>query len=332
MTIFNKSSLFDKRELLLERNKLKRCLQAMFDAQNFIEVETPILQLSPGNETHLHAFKTQIISNDLSETALYLHTSPEFAMKKLVACGEKRIYQFARVFRNRERGKIHHPEFTMLEWYRASETYEALMHDCSAIIALSSPILRHKGHEVDTQKAALRISYAKAFKDHAAIDIEKGDLKAQALAQGYRISSDDNNADISSKILTQSIEPAFAALNCITILDRYPIEEAALARPCQDDPRYAERFEVYACGVELANAFGELTDAEVQRARFKADMVEKQRLYGESYPLDEELLEALTHLPPTSGAALGFDRLAMLATNAPSIDHLLWWSVNHVDE
>jgi lysyl-tRNA synthetase class 2 len=148
-------------------------------------------------------------------------------------------------------------------------------------------------------------------------------LRDQAQRIGVKISADDTWSDMFSRILVELVEPHLG-MNAITILDRYPRCEAALARACTDDPRFAERFEVYACGVELANGFGELTDPVEQRKRFEAEMAEKQRVYGERYPLDEDFLAALSHMPPASGVALGFDRLVMLATGARHIDQVLW--------
>ncbi|MGL5446890.1 MAG: amino acid--tRNA ligase-related protein, partial [Rhabdaerophilum sp.] len=145
----------------------------------------------------------------------------------------------------------------------------------------------------------------------------------EAMRIGVRVADDDTWSDIFSRILSEKIEPHLG-VGRATILDRYPISEAALARPCPDDPHFAERFELYVCGVELANAFGELTHVGEQRRRFDVDMAEKQRLYGESYPLDEDFLAALTRMPPASGAALGFDRLAMLATGAESVHDVIF--------
>lgn len=331
----------DRRPVLLARNRIKAALRRWFEAQDFVEVEAAILQRSPGNETHLHGFSTMLIDDAGADHPYYLHTSPEFAAKKLLAAGEPRLFDFARVFRNRERTALHHPEFTMLEWYRAGEDYEALMRDCATLLAeaaraAGAVTLRWRGSEADPFAEPERLTLAEAFARHAGIDLmatiagdgatDHAALAVQARAAGIRLAADDTWSDIFSRILSEKIEPRLGRGRA-TILCEYPISEAALARPKPGDPRVAERFELYACGVELANAFGELTDPAEQRRRFEADMDEKQRIYGERYPIDEDFLAALALMPQASGIALGFDRLVMLATGARRIEDVLWTPV-----
>ncbi|MBX9468844.1 MAG: EF-P lysine aminoacylase GenX [Rhizobium sp.] len=328
----------DRRPFLIGRNQIQAAFRTHFTSEDFVEVDTATLQVSPGNEAHLHAFHTEAVGHDGSAVPLYLHTSPEFACKKLLAAGETKIACFARVYRNRERGPLHHPEFTMLEWYRVGEGYEQLMQDCADLIALAARTagtqqFAYGGKTVDPFADPERISVADAFTHHAGIDLlatiagdgstDRNMLAKQLQAVGIRVADDDTWADLFSRVIVEKIEPNLGN-GRVTILDRYPVAEAALARPCADDPRVAERFEVYACGVELANAFGELTDPTEQRRRFEAEMVEKQRVYGETYPLDEDFLEALAEMPEASGIALGFDRLVMLATGALRIDQVIW--------
>lgn len=328
----------DRRPLLMARNRIQASLRAWFAARDFVEVDTATLQVSPGNEAHLHAFRTAAISHTGEETPLYLHTSPEFACKKLIAAGERRIACFAHVYRNRERGALHHPEFTMLEWYRAGEPYAALMEDCAAILRLAAEAagtarLTWRGATCDPALEPERLTVAEAFIRFAGIDLLASidadgatdrEVLAAALRQaGMRVAADDTWADLFSRVLVEKIEPELG-FNRATILCEYPVAEAALARPAPHDRRVAERFELYACGVELANAFGELTDAAEQRRRFEAEMAEKARVYGETYPLDEDFLSALAIMPEASGIALGFDRLVMLATGARRIDEVLW--------
>jgi lysyl-tRNA synthetase class 2 len=274
---------------------------------------------------------------DGASSRLYLRTSPEFACKKLLAAGERRIVEFAKVFRNRERGALHHPEFTMVEWYRAGEPYDTLMSDCAAILALAAEaagtkILSFRGRTADAFAVLERLTVADAFARFAGIDLlatsPGGQPDTQALARaargaGIRVGDDDRWGDIFSRVLVERIEPQLG-LTHATVLYEYPAAMSALARPKPSDARFAERFELYVCGVELANGFGELTDADVQRRRLAAEMAEKQRLYGERYPLDEDFLAALATMPQASGVALGLDRLVMLATGAPHIDHVLW--------
>lgn len=328
----------DRRPFLIGRNRIQAAFRVHFAGDDFVEVDTATLQVSPGNEAHLHAFQTEAIGHDGSAVALYLHTSPEFACKKLLAAGEPKIACFAHVYRNRERGPLHHPEFTMLEWYRMGAGYERLMQDCADLIALAARTAGTQqfafgGKTVDPFAEPERISVADAFTRHAGIDLlatitvdgstDRNALLKQVQAAGMRAADDDTWADLFSRVIVEKVEPNLGN-GRVTILDRYPVAEAALARPCADDPRVAERFEVYACGVELANAFGELTDPAEQRRRFDAEMAEKQRIYGETYPLDEDFLEALEEMPEASGIALGFDRLVMLATGALRIDQVIW--------
>ncbi len=324
----------DRRPALLARNRLQAGIRGWFAEREFLEVDPSALQISPGNETHLHAFTCTAIGNDGEGQPRYLHTSPEFAMKKLLAAGERRIFSFAHVWRNRERGARHSPEFTMLEWYRVGEPHEVLMDDTLAFLRLASGggTLRHRDMICDPAQEPQRLSVAEAFRLYAGIDLlstldgaatDRDALAAQAVAAGLRVAGDDVWSDIFSRVLSERVEPHLGQ-GRITILDRYPAAEAALARVCADEAREAERFEVYACGVELANGFGELTNPVEQRRRFEAEMDEKQRIYGERYPLDEDFLAALALMPEASGIALGFDRLVMLATGAPNIDDVIW--------
>ncbi|MBD2747879.1 EF-P lysine aminoacylase GenX [Microvirga sp. BT688] len=328
----------DRRPFLMGRNQIQAALRGFFAARDFVEVDTATLQTSPGNEAHLHAFATEAIGLDGSRAPLYLHTSPEFACKKLLAAGEPRIACFAHVYRNRERGPLHHPEFTMVEWYRAGESYETLITDCGEILGLAAKTagtrtLTYRGRETDPFQEPERLSVAEAFERFAGIDLlasidrngetDRNRLAASLREAGLRVAEDDTWADLFSRVIVERVEPNLG-LGRATILDEYPVAEAALARPTARDPRVAERFELYACGVELANAFGELTDAAEQRRRFEGEMAEKMRVYGESYPVDEDFLAALAQMPEASGIALGFDRLVMLATGASRIEQVLW--------
>ena len=328
----------DRRPLLAARGRIKAAMRAWFEALGFTEIEASILVASPGNETHLHAFETALTGPDLQNRRLFLHTSPEFASKKLLAAGESRIFDFARVFRNRERSRLHAPEFTMLEWYRAREGYDAVIADSLALLKLAADAagastLRHRDLVCDPYAPAQRLTVADAFTHLAGIDLlatlsdtGEGDapaLRARARRSGVDVSDDDDWSDVFAKVLTLRIEPRLG-IERPCILYEYPVCEAALARVSPRDARVAERFELYACGVELANGFGELTDPVQQRARFEIEMAKKEQVYGVRYPLDEDFLAALAHMPPASGVALGFDRLVMLALGAPSVDSVLW--------
>jgi lysyl-tRNA synthetase class 2 len=326
----------DRKPFLLARSAITRAVRGWFDEQGFTEVETAILQISPGNETHLHAPRTELISNDGTRATRYLRTSPEFAAKKLLAAGEAKIFEFARVFRDRERGDLHLPEFTMLEWYRADASYDAVMADTTVVIAHAAQTtgigrFSFRGRTADPFAEPELLTVAAAFERFAGIDLlatisnGEGDRAALAAAASarVRVTDDDTWSDIFSKVLVEHVEPNLGQ-GRLTVLFEYPAPEAALARAKAADPRVAERFEVYACGVELANGFGELTDAAEQRRRFAADMDEKERRYGERYPLDEDFLAAVAAMPPSSGVALGFDRLVMLASGALRVDQVVW--------
>jgi lysyl-tRNA synthetase class 2 len=330
----------DRRPALIGRNRVRDALRRHFADDGFVEVDIPALQVSPGNEVHLHAFSTQLTAEDGTGATRYLMTSPEFACKKLIAAGEEKIVAFAPVFRNRERGPLHAPAFTMVEWYRAGADYTDLIDDCATVLRLAADAtgtstLTHRGASADPALEPERLTLHDAFMRYAGIDLlatvspdpavapDRDLLARGAAAAGIGVADDDSWSDIFSKVLVARVEPRIGRGRA-TVLMEYPAVEAALARRSPADPRVAERFEFYACGVELANAFGELTDPVEQRARFAADMDAKARLYGERYPLDEDLLAALANMPPTAGLALGFDRLAMLATGAGHIDQVIW--------
>ncbi len=330
----------DRRPFLLARVRIVAALRRWFEAEGFLIVEPAALQVSPGNETHLHAFATEMIGPDGRRATRYLHTSPEFAMKKLLSAGEEKIAAFAPVYRNRERGPLHAPEFTMLEWYRAGARYESVMKDTLALIteaarAAESAALVWRGRKADPFAPAERVTVADAFRRHAGIDLfaaaDRDRLAADALRAGVRVAADDTWSDIFSRVLVEKIEPMLG-FGRPTLLQEYPVAEAALARGSPRDPRVAERFEVYACGVELANGFAELTDPLEQRRRFGSEMDEKARIHGERYPLDEDFLGALAEMPEASGVALGLDRLVMLLTGAPRIDLVQWTPVDAGEE
>ena len=364
-----------RRENLVARGRILGAVREFFASEGFIEVETPALQISPGLEPHLRAFATTLNDpRDGAAKSRYLHTSPEFAMKKLLvggmANGIDRIWQIPHVFRDGERGATHHPEFSMIEWYRAGATYRELMDDCETLVrrsvqaaampshrfsrasgnprasdgaAVLGPRLRGgddlggltwQGRSAEANQPFERLSVAEAFARHAGVDIlatapgpaqpDRALLAAAAEKIGIAPHPGDDWEDLYFRIFLERVEPHLG-IGAPTILYDYPVSMAALSRRKADDPRLAERFELYVCGLELANAFSELTDAREQRTRFRADQAKKQSLYGETYPIDEDFLAALEHgLPECAGIALGFDRLVMLCTGARSIEEVLW--------
>jgi elongation factor P--(R)-beta-lysine ligase len=324
-----------RRDKLAARGRMLGAVREFFAARGFVEVETPALQVSPGLEPHLQAFETTLLDpRDGLRRTRYLHTSPEYAMKKLLAAGMPRIWQLAHVFRDGERSATHHPEFSMLEWYRAGAGYRDLMEECAALVACcqeaaGAAALLWRGARADARQEWQRISVAEAFERHCGIDLlatteDLSALSAAARNIGIAPHAGDDWEALFFRIFLDRIEPRLGH-GAPTILYDYPLSMAALSRRSAADPRLAERFEVYVCGLELANAFGELTDAAEQRARFAADQAKKQALYGKTYPIDEDFLAALEWgLPECAGIALGFDRLVMLATGAADIEEVLW--------
>jgi lysyl-tRNA synthetase class 2 len=316
---WDKARHADRRPFLTARVAILRAVRAWFEAEGFVEVEPAALVASPGAEVHLHAFESG---------GRYLHTSPEFAMKKLLAAGEENIFSLAKVWRRGEEGPLHASEFTMLEWYRAGASYQHVMQDCVAIARVAAAetqnFLRWKERSCDAHAEAEYLTVKDAFARYLPFSLAQSERRLNAphpltpSAQGRG----GNARDEFSKAIVQ-IEPHLG-IERLTILYEYPIAEAALAQRTQHDASVAERFEMYACGVELANGFGELTDPAEQRARLEADMAEKERRYGKRWPIDEDFLAALAHMPPASGVALGFDRLVMLASGARSIQDVLW--------
>jgi elongation factor P--(R)-beta-lysine ligase len=329
-----------RRGRLGQRGRILAAVRSFFAARDYIEVDTPALQVSPGLEPHLRAFKTELHDPHAGRAAeRYLHTSPEFAMKKLLVAGMPRIWQLAHVFRDGERSATHHPEFAMLEWYRVGASYRDLMDECTALIrtcqdAAGVEEFTWRGHTADARRPWQRLSVAGAFDEHCGIDLlatapdplapDVERLAAAARHLAIAAHPGDDWEALYFRIFLERIEPLLGR-GAPTILYDYPLSMAALSRRSAADPRLAERFEVYVCGLELANAFGELTDTVEQRRRFAADQAKKQTLYGETYPIDEDFLAALEHgLPECAGVALGFDRLVMLATGAEDIEDVLW--------
>lgn len=330
-----------KQSFLLGRERGVRAIREYFQSLGFLEVNTPALQRSPGLEPHLQAFATELVHPiQRVRLPLYLHTSPEFAMKKLLVGGFEKIFQIAQVFRNGERSHTHHPEFSMLEWYRTGSTYLDIMNDCEGLIRSvatavqgKDPLLQWQGKTAGVSEPFERITVVEAFQRYASVDLEvcldnlepsSGPIRKACEGLGISTVKDDRFEDIFFRIFLEKIEPKLG-IQRPTFLYDYPVSMAALSRPKASDPRFAERFELYVCGMELANAFGELTDPVVQRHRFENDMKLKEQLYGYRYPIDEEFLEALEEgLPECAGIALGVDRLMMLVTGADSINDVLW--------
>lgn len=341
---WHKDLLDARRPNLAVRAQAKRAMAEWFDAHSFMEVETPALQISPGLEPHLAAFETELLPAghygvETVGRPVYLHTSPEFAMKKLLAAGMDRIWQLCPVYRNAEGSALHSPEFRMLEWYRTKEDYSQLMEDCESMIAgiaqaCGVDMLRRGDRTSSPQGGFQRLSVAEAFDEFCGHNLEQtvrenpaappaAPLMETAARLEIRTAEDDTFDDVFFRLMDARIEPFLGDGEPCLLYD-YPVSMAALSRPKPDNPIWAERVELYVCGVELANGFGELTDAVEQRRRFEADMDLKQELYGHRYPIDEDFIDAVDAMPPAAGMALGFDRLVMLLTGAERIDDVLW--------
>ncbi len=325
----------EKRPFLAARGRVLSAMRQYFEGHGFAEVETPALQVCPTMDAHIHGFRTELKGTDLKPLKhLYLHTSPEFDMKKLLVAGMPKIFQFSHVFRNGEGSRLHSPEFTLLEWYRAKADYTAIMQDCVDIVRhvaekTGISAYSYHGKTCDPFRDWQKISVAEAFERYVGLDLsaylEDTFAFSVKLQQcGVRVTAGDRWDDLFHAAMAEKIEP-FLGMETPSILYDYPASMAALSRRSASDPRYAERFELYVCGVELANAFSELTDPIEQRARYVSEMSRKQDLYGETYPLDEEFIKALVFgMPESAGIALGFDRLVMLVTGAEHIDQVLW--------
>ena len=325
---------------LRARNQILSVIKDWFRSEEFIEVETPVLQDSPGLEPHLIAFQTTLLEPfSASGSTKYLQSSPEYAMKKLLVAGMTKIFQVARCYRNAERSMIHHPEFTMLEWYRSGATWRQTANDTEALIkaaasATGKKEVNFKNNSCDLRKPFDYLSVTEAFLKFAKIDLrlslidpnfpDKSKLAKMAKDSGIRIENEDSWEVIFDRILIEKVEPKLGLCRG-TVLHDYPLPLAALARRSPDDPRMAERFEVYICGVELANGFGELSDPVEQRQRFESDLKKKKALGMAVYPIDEDFLAALeVGMPSSSGVALGLDRLVMLLVGAKSIQDVIW--------
>lgn len=319
------------------RAALVAATRDFFTQRGYREVETPCLVPAPGAEVHIRAFETRFEPHiGVGQgRPLWLRTSPELAIKKLLAGGAGPVFELARVWRNGEVSARHAPEFTMLEWYRPGLSFEGLMEETEAFIrAVCPPVVEHAGVRTDLTLPFDRLTMQDAFARHCnGLDLlgTEGDaarLHAAAARAGFPPRADEGWEDLFFRLLLERIEPEIGRGRA-TFLTHWPAPQAALARRDPADPRAALRFEVFAGGIELANAFDELTDPAEQRLRFAEANAERRRITGaHGWDVDEDFIAALeAGLPPTAGIALGFDRLAMLASGARSIEDVLWLPV-----
>ena len=311
---------------LRRRALLAQGVRAFFAARGYTEVETPYAVAAPGEEVHLRAFRTVQEAPDGGTSPLWLHTSPEFAMKRLLVAGAGPVFQLARVWRNGEGSRRHAAEFTMLEWYRPGLSFTGLMDEVEALLRATLPPVVTSGGVRTGLDRFERLTVADAFRRHAGVDVlaTAGDAGALAAGAGAVLRENEGWEDLFFRLLLERVEPHLGQAHP-TFLTHWPAAQAALARRDPADPRVALRFELFLCGMELANAFEELTDPAEQRARFLDDRARRHALYGPDWPLDEDFLAALSHgMPPASGIALGFDRLAMAASGADRIGQVQW--------
>ncbi len=313
-------------------------------ALGYEEVETPCLVPSPGMEPHIQAFETAFVpESGGGRVPLFLHPSPEYAMKRLLAEGFERIFQLTRVFRNGEVSPAHNPEFTMLETYRAGAGYEALMEDLERLIEACARALlpgggtrvRRGAAELDLSAPFERLTVAEAFGRHASVDLAACGGDASRLGLAARQAGIDPGPpgeafdDVFFRVMLERVEPHIGLARPTYLVD-WPAPMAALSRVKPDDPRWAERFELYAGGLEIANGFGELTDAAEQRRRLVEEQAQRRRLGRSVYPLDEDFLGAVARMPRASGVAVGFDRLLMLLTGAERIEDVLLFPAGEI--
>lgn len=340
---WDRSTFSTRRPNLRVRAKAISAIREYFDGLGFIEVETPAIQLSPGVDRHIRPVRVSLESpfGD-SKIERFLHTSPELAMKKLLAAGEEKIFQICHVFRNKEEGMLHQPEFTMLEWYRADASYAALIEDVQGLVSYAAAVagivtLRHGEHVTQVNQTWRKVFVDQAFKQYAGIELlpsvseHEAFLPApfieKARLAGVHCSEDDQWDDVFHRVMMEKIEPELAKGPPVLLID-FPAPLGALARTKPSDSRICERVEAYICGLELANGFSELTDSVEQRSRFERDQIAFCNLYGTPPPIDEGFLEALKHVPDSAGMALGIDRLVMLLTGSDDINDVLWSPVN----
>jgi lysyl-tRNA synthetase class 2 len=325
--LWHPERLADRLPFLRRRAALTRSVRGFFEARGYTEVETPYAVAAPGEEVHLRAFATRREHPDGTTEPLWLHTSPEFAMKRLLVAGAGPIFQFARVWRNGEASATHAPEFTMLEWYRPGAGLDGLIAETTELLRSALPgVVRCRGVTSDLSRVE-RLTVAEAFRRHVGVDLLGigADAAGLAAAAGVALRASEGWEDLFFRLLLERVEPELGRQHP-TFLTHWPAAQAALARRDPADPRVAERFELFVCGIELANAFVELTDAAEQRVRFLADRARRAALYGGAdWALDEDFLAALAFgMPPSAGIALGFDRMAMIAGGADRIGHVLW--------
>lgn len=325
------------------REKVVDAIREYFKGRGFHEVEVPLLLPTPSTEPFLEVFKTELKDDQGKKWDAFLPSSPEFALKKLLSAGSGSIFTITKSFRNAEgHSSRHNPEFSILEWYETPGDYMSVAADFEKLLIhilqkLKQPEpqnneeskLLYQGKSYSLKTPWERISVSEAFQKYAGIDTEtmldEARLKEAAMVKGYTVSAKTTWEEIWNQIIANEIEPKLG-VNGPTILYDYPVSQAALSRKKEDDPRFAERWEVYMAGMEIGNCFTELTDWQEQEARCLADLEERKKLGKTEYPMDTDFIEALKMgMPPTGGIAVGVDRLAAIFADVPSIQDVLFF-------
>lgn len=330
------------------RIRVVRLIREFFWSRGFVETDTPLAVRYPGQEPYLHPIPVTLHDPRGEGHPFYLHTSPEFSMKKLLAAGFEKIFQITKTFRDHESfGGKHNPEFTMIEWYRAPGTYRDIMEDVEALFKFISNrlhadglIFKNKRYKI--QDSWERMSMREVWQKYAGVELNEfleftpkagpplaeGKLADLVRSRGYQVGQNDTYDDLFFKIFLNEIEPHLGAERPLFVYD-YPAQMASLSRLCEHDPRYAERVECYIGGLELCNGFGELLDADEQKQRLEKDRALRQKLGKETWPVDPDFIAALRSgiASPTSGIALGVDRVVVLFTGAKDINEVIFGSV-----
>jgi lysyl-tRNA synthetase class 2 len=330
----------------LVREQVIHAIRDFFKTEGFHEVDTPLLVQNPGTEPYLEVFKTQLKTLNYPNKDAYLSTSPELFMKKLLSSGLGNIYTICKSFRNDEGlSSFHNHEFTILEWYRVEADYLDIMQDCENLLLFilnklklnkNNNILNYQNNDYDLSAPWERISVSDAFNIYAGIQkdemLEKDKLVLAAKNKGYAVTNSTTWEQAYNQILLNEIEPHLGK-NKPTILYDYPISQAALSKKKKNDPRFAERFEFYIGGIELGNAFSELTNPKEQKSRMVSELKERKNLGKEEYKIDNDFIKALEMgMPNTGGIAVGVDRLVMLFSDSASIKDTLLFPVDDVFE
>ena len=310
------------------REKVIRSIRSFFEKENFHEIETPILIPHPPAESYLDVFETTLLDRTRRPTPAYLSTSPEVPLKKLMVAGLGNCYAITKSFRNTEtQSATHNPEFTILEWYRVGADYFDIMKDCERLLRLLAPSITYQGHKVDLVAPWERITVAEAFQIYAHVDFDEFFEHAPQIAKkkGYAVEKKTTWEEIYNQIFLNEIGP-YIGQGRPTIVYEFPSVMAALAKKKASDPRFAERFEFYIAGLELGDAYSELTDPVEQEERFKKESTELKRLGKTTYDYDHDFIEALkVGLPACAGIAVGVDRLVMLLADVTNIADVLFF-------